>query len=470
MGRCGRGFDGRARRRIHSLGAAFATRALGVALCLPAGTTLGIPRLSVRSEAIRVGADGLALALGARRQRLAIGTQARLARLARLARRTVLARRTRLARLLRQRLPIRSEPRLVRDRLTVRTHALLATEARVRTTTTTTIATATTGTTAIAAITAGTATGTTTATRTTRSAAIVAITTGTTATTARTTGATTTEVARCGRQLPADSGARHLATTGTIIVLRRFLRCAELQASKAAWLVAIAAWTAEAAATTAATAAATGSTATAIAATATTASTAAIIVAAAPARLTGDAIDHVMKLAARDRAVRTLLALIDAHLADLVDPVADDVERLEQTRGAIGLNTERGRDRFDRRIGRARCGLATFARSGIACSGLGAFARSGVARSGLGAFARSSVARSGLGAFARSVARRIHRCVGRCIGGRVGRRIGVLAVARRRFATGVVTLSPRRTTGGCPCGSCPAKGERRELGERLHGG
>src|SRR6185436_9759538 len=78
--------------------------------------------------------------------------------------------------------------------------------------------------------------------------------------------------------------------------------------------------------------------------------TAAAIVVAPAARRGSDAIDHVVKLAARDRTVRTLLALEHAHEPDLIDPVTDDVERFDQTRSAIGLHVQRSSDGRDRSL------------------------------------------------------------------------------------------------------------------------
>jgi hypothetical protein len=229
------------------------------------------------------------------------------------------------------------------------------------------------------------ATGTTSAARTTRATW--------TARTARTTGtarATTTaiaEVTRRCRELPADACARKLATTGTVVILLLFLGRAELEAAEALGLVAIAA----AAESTAATATAGTATTAALAATTTTtlaAATTAIIT--TRTLRAGDPIDHVVELAARDRTMRTLLALEHAHEANVVDATADDVERLEQARGAIGLHAECGCDRTDRRIFLRRCvGLrlaATIAvarRLGRCVGGLAAF-RGGVDRLGCG--------------------------------------------------------------------------------------
>jgi hypothetical protein len=107
------------------------------------------------------------------------------------------------------------------------------------------------------------------------------------------------------------------------------------------------------AAGTTATATATGTTTAAtLAATAaaTLAATTTSAVIATRALRTGDAIDHVVELAARDRAVRALLALEHANEANVVDAATDDVECLEEARGAIGLNAECGRDCTDRWI------------------------------------------------------------------------------------------------------------------------
>lgn len=316
------------------------------ALGLTLGATLGIPRLSVRTEAIGVRADRLALALGARRQRLPIGAQAGLLRQrlsigtqARLTGRTRLAGRARtaiattattrtaiVARLERQRLTIGTEARTARTAIATTRTAAEAT--RAATTTGTTTARTTTGATAIATIT----------TRSTR-----------TATTSLATSLATTEIARRGGELPADSRARHLAATGTIVFLLLFFGRAVDEAAEALGLVAIAA-TAEATratTTTAATATAT------ISAAATTAITAAVI-AIATLLLTGDAIEHVVELAARHRAVRSGLALIHAHETNRFDVAADDVERFEQARRAIRLHAENGRDVIDRGIRRLR--------------------------------------------------------------------------------------------------------------------
>jgi hypothetical protein len=191
------------------------------------------------------------------------------------------------------------------------------------------LATGTAGTTVAGAAVAGAArtawtAGATSAARTTASAAI-------------------SEVTRGRRELPADARTRHLAASRTIIFLLVFLRRAHLEAAEPARLVAIAAATESAAATATAAARTTAATRTtaALAATTALATTSAITAVIATGACSGDAIDHVMKLAARDRAVRTFLALEHANEANLVDTIADDVERFDETRGAIGLNAER---------------------------------------------------------------------------------------------------------------------------------
>ncbi len=126
------------------------------------------------------------------------------------------------------------------------------------------------------------------------------------------------------------------------------------EARQTARLVLAAAGAAEATAACA-TATAAAATTTAAAATATTAvaAAAAIIPRGTAALLAADTIDHEVELTARHAAVRTLLALVHAHEADLLDVAGtDDVERLEEARGAIGLHGQRGGDRVDRRIGR----------------------------------------------------------------------------------------------------------------------
>jgi hypothetical protein len=228
-------------------------------------------------------------------------------------------------------------------------------------TTTSTTTTGTARTATLAAIAAETA-GTTGTARTTRTARTIA--TWTTAATARAAALATAEVARRGRQLPTDSRARHLAAAGTIVFLLLFLLRADLEAAEAARLVAITA-----------TAGATAATAAATTAAATSAITATIIaIVATSARRTGDAIDDVVELAARDRTVRSLLALEHADETDLIDAVPDDVERFDQPRCAIGLHRELRRERLHDRIilrrGRRRLGHACLGRFG---SGLDAF-------------------------------------------------------------------------------------------------
>jgi hypothetical protein len=213
----------------------------------------------------------------------------------------------------------------------------------------------TTGTHLVAWTTRTTATRTAAATRTTRTTGTTGTTTATIAiatSAARTTTTRTTLVTRRGRELPTDARARHLAATRTIVFLLLFFRARRLhEAAEATRLVAI---TAPAAGTTGT--AGTAATTTAITAAATSAITTAAtaIVVACTAAITtrwrSDAIDHVVELAARDGTVRTGFALEHAHETNLIDAITDDVERLEQTRRAIGLHTERARDRVDRRI------------------------------------------------------------------------------------------------------------------------
>jgi hypothetical protein len=72
-------FDGRARAGIHrpsrAVTLAARTTVLRISLGAALRAALGIPRGSVRSQAIGVGADRLALAARAGRQRLAIGPE-----------------------------------------------------------------------------------------------------------------------------------------------------------------------------------------------------------------------------------------------------------------------------------------------------------------------------------------------------------------------------------------------------------
>ena len=292
------------------------------------------------------------------------------------------------------------------------------------------------------------ATGTTSAARTTR-------TTGATRTTRATASTAIAEVTRCSRQLPADSRTRHLATTGTVIFLLVFFRSAELEAAEALGLVAIAATTKAAGAATAATTTGTATTATLAAATTTTlaAATRTAVIATRALR-TGDAIDHVVELAARNGAVRTLLTLEHANEANLVDATADDVECLEQARGAIGLHAERGRDRTDRRIfllGRFGLRLATFS---------AALGRCLCRLAALG------------GCLSRWLGRCVSRYLGRLatvgrnarVGGFAARCVGHFDVRRARC----LGCRRRRSTGCCTGCGCVSQQERRELGERLH--
>ncbi|MCW5801851.1 MAG: hypothetical protein KIT31_05645 [Deltaproteobacteria bacterium] len=190
-----------------------------------------------------------------------------------------------------------------------------------------------------------------------------------------------------------------------------------------------------AAAAAAAANAATTTTTTATAAIATAAAAAvAAIVAAPAAALTGDAVDDVVELAARDRAVRTGLALVHAHEADLVEAPADDVECLEQARRAIRLHRQLVRDVVDdllqARVGRRSRGLR---RDCVAALGACTFTFT----------CTVTTAFSGLTAFAAFD------------GGGGGRSF---------WSRGRLGLTGARAGLG---GS--AEGERRELGERLHG-
>ncbi len=210
-----------------------------------------------------------------------------------------------------------------------------------------TTGTAAAGTAARATRTAWTA-GTTRATWTTT----IAITAGATQTTraaATTLAALFREVARRGRELPADTGARRLAATDPLVIgvllfdLRAVDHAAEATRLRGASL-------------TTETTAAGATTATATAATATTAITAAATAAATGTVVTTrtlracDAIDHVVKLAAGDRVVRTLLALEHADEPNLVDAITDDVEGLEQALRLVGLHVDRLGDGLDDRI------------------------------------------------------------------------------------------------------------------------
>jgi hypothetical protein len=297
-------------------------------------------------------------------------------------------------------------------------------------TTTTTTTTGTARTATLAAITAETA-GTTGTARTTRAARTIA--TWTTAATARAAAIATAEVTRRGGQLPTDSRARHLAATGTIVFLLLFFLRADLEAAEAARLVAITA-------TAGATAATAGATTTATATSAITAAIIAAIIAivATSARRTGDAIDDVVELAARDRTVRSLLAMEHADETDLIDAVPDDVERFDQPRCAIGLHRELRRERLHDRIilrrGRRRLGHACLGRFG---SGLDAFRAFRTFR------ARFTIT---------TLRRRLGCCLGRWL--LLDRR------RRRRRSAGHLGTRLRGF----------AQGQRREFRERLHAG
>ena len=356
-----------------------------------------IPRLTVGPQAVGVGADRLAVATGLPGQRLAIGAElGRLRGLRRIAGRPGLARHEG------QGLAVGAKARTARAAIATTEATIVAARATGTTTTTE------------AAIVAARPTGATAAARTTTTAgatrATRAIATGATATTRTTTALA--HVARRRRELPADARGGHLATRRAIVVvLALFLGLAVHEAGEAARFVLLVAT--EHAATTAATATATAA---AAATTAAIATAAAAIVAAL--LLAADAVDDVVELAARRGAVRAGLALVHAHEADLVDVATDDIERLEQALGALGLDADRRGDGLDRRIG----GLRRLARLG---GGLATLGR----RRGLG---------GGLGALDR----------GRRLGDHGGRAL-------------------RRSRAG---GSCLPQRERRELGERLHGG
>ena len=364
-----------------------------LALGLTLRATLGIPWSSVGSEAVGVGADRLARALAA----TAASVGAAGLSLLRLLSLGALDRR--LLRLLAGR---RTEPRL-----------LIATRPAIAPTLAATLATFAAG-----------ATGTAGAARTPRTtwpagtatAAIASIATRATAAAAAT---ATFHVTRRGGQLPADPRARHLAATRAIVLLGLVLLRTDLEAAETARLVAAIAAGATATAAAAIAAASTITTAAAVA-----------IVAPAPPRRTGDAIDRVVKLAARDRAVRRRLALEHAHEPHLLDAVADDVERLDQPRRAIGLQVQLGRDRVDHRIGL------------------------GVLRRGFGL-------------------RRVLCCrLGRCLtlrSSRIGRGLRRwLRLGCRRGRGGRDHGGRDRTEPGADLRSL-AQGQRRELGQRLHG-
>lgn len=330
------------------------------------------------------------------------------------------------------------------------------------TATATIVATIATGT----ARTAGSTGITTSAARTARTARTAgatrtASTTWTTSTTGTTaSGATTTtitEVARCRGELPANTGARHLAASRTIVFLLLFLGRADLERAEAARLVAIAA-TAEA--TTAAATAATRTATAATLATALAAAAASTAIFATTFRRTRNAIDHVVELTARDRAVRAFLALEHAHEPNLVDAITDDVERLEQTLGAIGLDVERSRDGIDRRI---------FLGGLCFCCGLTAAFGCGVTAFGCGVTA-SAFGRCGLGVGRHLATGCIGRLGTRCISGldvARGRRVRRRGFRRRGFRRRRRRRRPG-PTGGCACGCRITEQQRREFGESLH--
>ena len=408
-------FDGGCVAGIHRL------RPRGLALGLTLRATLGIPRSSVGPQAICVGSNGLALALAARAA--FTGGLLGLALCAHLwgqlslllgIRRTLgtdvlrLAARTAIAIIA----PLAAALAATTARSAARTTARSAGARTTRTAWATSAARTTAGT-------AGTA-GTATASIATRTAA-------------RTTApAFAAHVARRARELPADAGAWHLAATGTIILLGVVLLCAGLQAAEAAGLVATVA-----AGTTATTAT------TATAATVAAAAAVVAIIAATPLRRPGDAIDRVVKLAARDRAVRRLLALEDAHEPHLIDAIADDVERFEQPRRAIGLQLQLVRDGLDRRIGR-RCS----GRVGRRLATLGG-------RLGLRSVLDRRCRCRSVAGFRRRHAVAIRRRCRRRRGRRGGR--------RRRLGTF------RDRANACADLRRPAQGQRRELGQCLHG-
>jgi hypothetical protein len=232
-------------------------------------------------------------------------------------------------------------------------------------------------------------------------------------------------VARCSGELPADTGSRHLSAARPVVVSWLVLLDAQLEAAEAARFVA--AITAGATAS----AGATVSAAPAIPATATILTAAAPVV--TPALRRCHAIDRIVILATRDRAVRPLLTLEHAHEADLVEPVADDIERLDESGCPVGLNPQRARDGIADRIG-----LLFGGRVG-----------------------------------GRGLGRRLRRClglpprgVGRCVTRRIpGGAVGCIhrIIELRGGCTYV------RATRGSACSSRLAQRERRELGERFHG-
>jgi hypothetical protein len=182
--------------------------------------------------------------------------------------------------------------------------------------------------------------------------------------TARTTAAATvvTRLTRRRGQDPAHASARDLAAARAVIAIRAFVLLVGrgLQAAQPARLGRAAAI---AEATTAATAA---TTAIAITATSTAAALVAPATATAAATRSHDAIERVVELAHAGRAGRPLLALEHAHQAHAIDVGPDDIERLDQTRGALRGQREHAGDRFGHRfrsdalggLGRARIGAA----------------------------------------------------------------------------------------------------------------
>lgn len=292
------------------------------------------------------------------------------------------------------------------------------------------------------------------ATRTTRTTPITPIAWWATTITTRATTATATFAAagiawRRG-ELPADPGTWHLATTDALVFFRLVFRGTVHEAPETPRLVStIAAWPT---ATTTTAAAATAATATI--ATSTAVASASTIVALRPA-LAADAIDHVVKLAARHRAVRSLLALIHAHEPHLIDRVADDVECLEQTRRAIRLYGQRfghGNDRRIvgfRRLAR-RCRGLGLGRRVVGCCGVAtAFARFGSLA--FGCRTGFAIGRRGLGGLRGGLCGLVCRVLARRLGQLPGR--------------------GRPPAAGCgACDRCLSQDQRGELGERLHGG
>jgi hypothetical protein len=169
------------------------------------------------------------------------------------------------------------------------------------------------------------------------------------------------EVARRRGELPADPGAWHLSATRPVVVFRLILLRAVHEATEAARLVAsiAAGSTSTSTSTPASPAAAAAAT---VAAIATAAAVTAAAIVTAPALRRRHPIDGVVVLAARDRAVRPLLALEHAHEADLVETVADDIERLDHAGSPVRLDPQCAGDRVDDRIGfvldrRVGCGV-----------------------------------------------------------------------------------------------------------------